>query len=320
VSANRLAHEIQAAHTRIEALSRRARGFALDQPALLEETLEELRVALEELRAAEAELSRQTEELELTVQTASAHARQAEAMRRTFLSSVSHELLTPLAIIKGHAETLRDPATRADPTLAEAALVAVDEEVERLRRLVANILDAARATSGIFTVDRLPLALGPIVERTVQRFHGRSRRHRFVTHLPAYLPLVVGDRDRLESVLYNLLDNAVKYAPRGGEVLVRIVVHSLDVEVAIEDEGVGIRWEDQARIFQPYYRADPEALPGAAGSGLGLYICKAIVEAHGGRIWVDSAPGRGTASHFTVPRAEPALLPVLAAPAGGAPP
>lgn len=235
---------------------------------------------------------------------------QLELMRETILSAVSHELLTPVAIIKGHAETLRDPITRADPSVAEAALVAIDEEAERLRRLVANVLDAARANSGVFTVERAPLALQPIVVRTVQRFRGRSRRHTFTTELPDLLPLVLGDRERLESVLYNLLDNAVKYSPRGGQIVVRATVHTAEVEVVVEDEGVGIRWADTARIFEPYYRAEPGAHPRVEGSGLGLFICRTIVEAHGGRIWVTSMPGQGTAFHFTVPRAEPAQLPV----------
>lgn len=235
--------------------------------------------------------------------------RDVEAMRQTFLSAVSHELLSPLSIIKGHAETLRDPATRADPALAEGALVAIDEETERLRRLVANLLDAARAASGAFTIQRVPLALGPIIKRAVQRFRGRSRRHRFSARVPRHMPLVLGDRERLESTLYNLLDNAVKYSPYGGRVLARADVHPCDVEVTVEDEGIGIRPEDEALIFQPYYRAESDGRRAASGSGLGLYVCKTIVEALGGRIWAERRPLRGAAFHFTVPRADPDQMP-----------
>jgi PAS domain S-box-containing protein len=233
-----------------------------------------------------------------------------EAMRQTFLSAVSHELLSPVAIIKGHAETLRDPVTRSDRELAEAALQAIDEESERLRRLVLNVLDAARAASGAFTIERAPLALGPIIERVVRSFRGRSRRHQFATRLPGSLPLVLGDRDRLESVLYNLLDNAVKYSPRGGEVVVRAEVQTTEVEVIVEDEGVGIRRDELERIFQPYVRAIGDGQPNVPGSGLGLSIAKTIIEAHGGRIWMENRPVRGAACHFTVPRAGPAPLPV----------
>lgn len=243
-----------------------------------------------------------------------AHVRELEAMRRTLLSAVSHELLTPLSIIKGHAETLRDPDTRANADVADSALVAIDEEVDRLRRIVGNLLDAARATTGDLAVQQVPLPLGPLIDRSVHRFRGRSRRHAFVLHAPATLPLVLGDASRLESVLYNLLDNAVKYAPRGGEVLVRVEVTDHDIEVVVADYGGGIPVDEQARIFQPYYRAQPGARQRVEGSGLGLYICKSIVEALGGRIWVESEPSRGAAFHFTVPRAdrpslsEPALV------------
>jgi PAS domain S-box-containing protein len=233
-----------------------------------------------------------------------AHLHELETLRRSLLSAVSHELLTPLSIIKGHAETLRDPETRADADVADLALVTIDEEVDRLRRLVSNLLDAARATSGELRVDREPMALGPLVDRIVRRFQGRSRRHQFVVHRPDALPLVLGDRNRLESVIYNLLDNAVKYAPRGGEVAVLVASYPLEVEVIVEDQGVGVSAAEQARIFQPYYRAQPDARPRVEGSGLGLYICRTIVEAHGGRMWVQSAPGQGTAFHFTVPRAD----------------
>ena len=247
------------------------------------------------------------------------HAGAVETMRETLLSAVTHELLTPVAIIKGHAETLRDPITRADAALADAALEAIDEEAERLRRLVANVVDAARATSGAFRIEQNPLALGPLIERVVRRFHGRSRRHTFAARLPSDVPLVLGDRERLESVLYNLLDNAVKYAPRGGRVDVDVRVHNDEVEVVVEDEGIGVRRGDHLRIFEAYYRADPGGRPSAEGSGLGLYICKTIVEAHGGRIWIDSRPERGASVHFTVPRVRPAQLPAVATPREEAP-
>ncbi len=246
------------------------------------------------------------------------HTQALDVLRHTLLSAFSHELLTPLAIIKGHAETLRDPATRAEAALADAALIAIDEEVERLRRLVANGLDAARAASGGLNVERAPLALGPLIERAVERFRGRSRRHIIQADVPDAMPAVLGDRERLESVLYNLLDNAVKYSPRGGDIRVRARVHSDIVEVAVEDNGVGLRRADRTRVFEPYYRADPGDRPAVEGSGLGLFISKTIVEAHGGRIWVASRPERGTTVHFTVPRADPAQLPVLAPPPGEA--
>jgi len=177
-----------------------------------------------------------------------------ETLRRVYVAAVSHELLTPLTIIKGHAELLADPAIRHDATLAEPALRAIEEEVERLRRQVGNVLDSTRLSAGQLTIQRGPLALRPLVEDTLRRFGGRSRLHQFVAALPERLPLVCGDQDRLESVLYNLLDNAVKYAPHGGRVLVRAVVRPAVVEISVEDEGPGIPPAERQHVFQPYYR------------------------------------------------------------------
>jgi signal transduction histidine kinase len=215
---------------------------------------------------------------------------------------VSHELLTPLTIIKGHAELLADPAIRHDPALAEPAVRAIDEEVERLRRQVRNVLDTARLSGGDFSVQRAPLVLRPLLEQTVRRFGGRSRLHQFVVDLPPRLPLVLGDQDRLESVLYNLLDNAVKYAPTGGRVLVRAVARPAVVEVSVEDEGPGIPPAERKQVFQPYYRVTTGSM--SKGSGLGLYICEAIVAAHDGRLWIGSGERGGAAVRFTVPRAD----------------
>ena len=234
---------------------------------------------------------------------------EVETVRRTLLSAVSHELLTPLTIIKGHAEVIRDLSTQADPSLVKVAVLAIDEQVERSRWLVGNLLDAVRATTGVLTVEPAPLLLTPLIERTLRHFEGRSRRHHLVADLPREVPPVLGDRERLESVLYNLLDNAIKYMPRGGQIVVRVAIHATEVEVIIEDQGIGIPKADQPRVFDAYYRAVPGEASHIEGRGLGLYLCKAVVETQGGRIWLASTRGRGTVVHFTVPRVESELLP-----------
>jgi signal transduction histidine kinase len=233
----------------------------------------------------------------------SSPADELETLRRTYVAAVSHDLLTPLTIIKGHAEVLDDPAVRQDPELAGLALRAIRDEIERLQRQITNVLDTARVSSGVLTVERSPLQLRPLIEGACQRFGGRSRRHQFVADLPESLPLVLGDRDRLESVLYNLLENAVKYAPQGGEVRVRAIVHSRTLEVSVEDRGAGIPLAEREHVFQPYYRLGSPTGSQIRGSGLGLYICKAVVEAHGGRIWIECDGASGTVVRFTVPRA-----------------
>ena len=237
------------------------------------------------------------------VEQAGAERQAAEqaALRRTLVAAVSHNLLTPLAIIKGHADNLHDSRIRSDPQLAEEALFAINDEAERLRRQIGNLLDMSRVASGGLS----PLLLGMVelpalVARLVQRFTGRSRRHRFVSAVPADLPRVVAERDRLEAVFHNLLDNAMKYSPRGGVVTIRARQDGAVVECSVEDEGIGIEPRVLGQLFAPYYRA--ATAPGmAAGTGLGLYISKLITEAHGGRIWVESELGRGTAVHFTIP-------------------
>jgi signal transduction histidine kinase len=167
------------------------------------------------------------------------------------------------------------------------------------------LLDVSRAASGGLP----PLMLGHIdlpalVAGILGRFAGRSRRHRFVAALAPDLPPVVAERDRLEAVFYNLLDNAVKYSPRGGVVTVRAQQLGEAVECNVEDEGVGIPPAAMRQLFTPYYRAVEES-GRVEGAGLGLYISRLIVEAQGGTMRVASEVGRGTAVCFTVPANSP---------------
>jgi signal transduction histidine kinase len=224
-----------------------------------------------------------------------------EPLRRTFLSAMSHELLTPLAIIQGHAETLRYPAVRGDPAQVDRALDAIKDETARLRRLVQNVIDTARASAGALRIAPVPCSLQPILALGVRQFAGRSRRHRFVSEVPANLPLVLADAEGVESVLYNLLDNAMKYSPRGGEVRISATPGPENVEVAVEDQGMGIPPEERANVFEPYYRTEQQVRSPIQGNGLGLYLCKAVIDAHGGRIWAESPPAGGTGVHFTLP-------------------
>jgi len=231
-----------------------------------------------------------------------ARPHEAETLRRVFLSAMSHELLTPLAIIQGHAETLRYPGVRADQEQVDRALAAIDDETARLRRLVQNVIDTTRASAGELAIAPAPASLAPLVTRVVSRFTARSRRHRFINAVPAALPPVLADLDRLESVLYNLLDNALKYSPRGGEIRVGAVARAAEVEVSVEDDGIGIAPEEATHVFAPYYRAPPHRAH-TQGSGLGLYLAKVVIDAHGGRIWIARRAKGGTAVRFTLPLA-----------------
>jgi len=237
--------------------------------------------------------------------------RAEDELRAGFISAVSHELLTPVAVIKGYAVSLAErPASRRDKVL-RAGLEAIADEADRLSRLVRNLLDVAKVQAGVLRLQLAPLNLKPLIEQGVERFSKRSRRHTFVVDIPEQLPLVTADRDRIEGVLYNLLDNAVKYSPNGGTIRVSATVQGNDVVVAVSDPGIGIPYAEHDKIFQPYHRVTGPNQPPVEGSGLGLFIARAVVEAHGGRIWVRSRPGRGSTFYFSLPREAPAELPAV---------
>ena len=227
------------------------------------------------------------------------HFREADKLKETFISIVSHELKTPVAIIRGYAETLLRPEARRDEALTEEMLSAIVEETDRLARLVDDLLDASRLQAGGIPLKEIgEVDLAAIVRRVVERYRLQTDRHTIVLDLPADFPIIRGDARRLEQVFDNLLSNAIKYSPRGGTIVVRGEVHPAEVRLSVSDEGVGIPLEEQDNIFQRFYRVESPETRAVAGTGLGLYLTRAIVQAHGGRIWVKSAPGKG--STFTV--------------------
>ncbi|HEY7061623.1 MAG TPA: ATP-binding protein [Chloroflexota bacterium] len=229
---------------------------------------------------------------------------ESERLQRAFLAAVSHELLTPVAILRGYAETLANPRLQADPRVLSEAVTAIHDEGERLERLVRGVIVVTRAQAGRLHVNPTPFSLEPLIRRAAQYFQLRTARHHLRVHVPSSVPTVLGDRDLVVSVVYNLLDNAIKYSPQGGVVQVVIAVQDSAVAVSVQDEGLGIEPADQARIFEPYYRAPGVTASHLGGAGLGLYLCAAIVQAHGGQLRVESSPGQGATFDFTLPRAD----------------
>jgi PAS domain S-box-containing protein len=226
--------------------------------------------------------------------------RALEAMRTEFVSTVSHELRTPLAAIYGAAMTLR----RSDVTLAEdqraSLLDVVSGEADRLARTVNDILWASRLDTDSLHVavencDPYVLARDVVA---AQRAH-LDRAHELVLLADEGLPAVVGDPDKVGRVLINLVDNAVKYSPDGGTVTVAVSVAGTHVRFSITDQGLGIPIAEQRRIFDKFYRLDPNMNRGVGGTGLGLYICRELVRRMDGRIWVDSE-GLGRGSTFAI--------------------
>ncbi len=227
--------------------------------------------------------------------------KEVDRMKSQLLSTVSHELRTPLASIKGFATTLLRQDVDWDEVTRREFLAIIDEESDHLSELISNLLDMARIEAGTLRVEREPMEIGPVVRDTVETFRVMTHQHQFELLLPAQLPWVEADSRRVRQVLRNLIENAIKYSPAGGPVDVQ--VHSLpgEIQVGVSDRGIGIEPDHMARIFDRFYQVDSASTRKVGGSGLGLSICKAIVEAHNGRLWVESKPGVGSSFYFTLP-------------------
>ncbi len=222
---------------------------------------------------------------------------EAEQLRTSLLSSLSHDLRTPLASIEGAASSLVEDQGRLSLTTRRELAQSIMEESRRMTRLVANLLDMVRVESGALGVHRewhvLEEVVGVALLRAGDRLAGRS----VTTDLPAGLPLVPIDDVLIEQVLINLLENAAKYTPAGSPVEVSATLRPDEVLVTVADRGPGVPDEERERIFEKFHRA----ARGAGGIGLGLAICRGIITAHGGRLWVDHRPGGGAAFRFTLP-------------------
>ena len=231
--------------------------------------------------------------------------KELDEMKSQLLSTVSHELRTPLASIKGFATTLLRDDVEWDEASRREFLAIIDEESDRLTELISNLLDMARIEAGTLRVEAEPTDLRPIIQGTVAEFRMMTRAHEIEVNLPPVLPAIMADPRRARQILRNLVENAIKYSPDGGPVLVSARVRADDVQTSVADQGIGIEEQLLEHIFDRFYQVDNASTRKVGGSGLGLSICKAIVEAHDGSIWVESRPGAGSTVHFTLPLALP---------------
>lgn len=228
--------------------------------------------------------------------------REAEQMKSTFVSVISHELKTPVALIKGYAGTLRRPDAAWDPETLADGLAVIEEEADRLNSLIDNLLDASRIQAGMFKLELSEVDLAPLAAKAVDGFRVQTDKHHFELGFPADLPPVRADEARIRQVLDNLLSNAIKYSPKGGLIRVGAWQEEAGVTAYVADQGIGIPADEQGRLFDSFYRVDSGLRRQTKGTGLGLYLCKAIVEAHNGRIWVRSEPGKGSTFFFMLPQ------------------
>ncbi len=237
-----------------------------------------------------------------------------ERLRRELVANVSHELKTPISALRAHLENLMDGVEQPNPAVLQVML----EQAERLSRLVEQLLDLSRLESG-----DVPLSLEPVDLRTLVDGVAREVRvarpdleTEVLNDVPADLPPIPGDRERLHQVLFNLLDNAVRFTPAEGRVSVRAIRKGGMCEVEVQDTGPGIPEEHLGLVFERFYRVDPSRSRGDGGTGIGLAIARSIVEAHGGRIWAERAPDGGAAMRFVVPLAGADTTPQGQAPSG----
>jgi two-component system, OmpR family, phosphate regulon sensor histidine kinase PhoR len=230
--------------------------------------------------------------------------RRLERVRQAFVANVSHEFKTPLTAIQGFAETLLGGAID-DPKNNRRFLEIIREHATRLARLTDDLLKLARIEAGKLEVEFDPVSILEVIESCAETTLLKASRKqiRFRTDVPPGLPAVMGDPGLIRDVLQNLLDNAVQYTAPGGEIVVSASAAAREAIVTVADTGIGIPLADQERIFERFYRVDAARSREAGGTGLGLSIAKHIVEAHGGRLWVESAVGRGSRFSFSIPLA-----------------
>jgi PAS domain S-box-containing protein len=226
--------------------------------------------------------------------------RTAEEIKNTFVSVVSHELKTPVALIKGYVSTLRREDAKWDKNVIRDSLAVIEEEADHLAAMIEDLLDATRLQAGGLTTSLSDVSLPALTEHLVERFRTQSKHHAFVLEFPDKFPVVIADERRISQVISNLLSNAIKYAPKG-EIRISGQSRPEQVIVCISDQGPGIDPSDIPFVFDRFYRSQ-KAVRNTKGAGLGLYLAKSIIEAHGGRIWVDTKPDAGARICFSLPR------------------
>ena len=233
-----------------------------------------------------------------------------ERQRAEFLGTVSHELRAPLTSIKGSAAALMRAPSTLDAAETQQFLRIIDGQADHILDLIGELLDAARIDAGVLSVSPEPSDLAVLVDRAVGLFQSGGGRSNIHIDLPSDLPRALADRRRVEQVLTNLLTNAARHSPESSVIRVSAALEGVHVAISVADDGVGVSAERLPYLFRRFFRAEGDGQDGV-GAGLGLAVCKGIVEAHGGRIQAESdGPGRGACFTFTLPVSEEVAIPL----------
>ena len=277
-----------------------------DAHASLKQYVRQLEERSTQLSDSNRVLCARVAELETQAQTLREQNEALEVLDRQksdFLTTLSHQIRTPLTVIEGSLRLLFHEE-EVEPAARHEFLTMAHQHVDRLIRLVSNFLNLTRIETGQIVGERRELDLSLVVKRTVDRLRpvAINRNIRIDLEQPPGRVLVQGDIEMLESVVINLLDNAVKFSGQGKLIEIKVEETPTEALVHIADQGLGIPSGELGRIFERFYRIDLPGIPKTAGSGLGLYISKLIVEAHEGRIWVTSELGRGSRFSFALRR------------------
>jgi K+-sensing histidine kinase KdpD len=227
--------------------------------------------------------------------------RELDTMRTAFLANVSHELRTPLAVIKGSANSLLQPDVIFDEQTRRDFLVSIDRDADTLTRLVDDLLMISRLEADALEVRKKPHRLIDVISAIKDRLDNLTIKHYLHINIPEEIPPVDIDDGRIGEVLTNLVENAVKFSDDDTNIYIQAYSEGQEVIVSVTDEGIGIPPELHQKVFERFFQGDGRKAGRRKGSGLGLAICQGIIEAHGGKIWVESQPGKGAKFSFSLP-------------------
>jgi PAS domain S-box-containing protein len=231
---------------------------------------------------------------------ANAELQKLDQMRNEFVSLVSHQIRAPLTNMRGAVERMGADCGAANQT-CQRMFVILNAQAQRLDHLVRDVLSAARLEAGELPLNREPISVMPVLRQAADQMRARAGDRPIHLLTKPGLPPVNGDRDRLTEVLGNLLDNADKYSPPGEPIDVDVRADQTELIVSVRDHGRGLSTQERERVFEKFYRADGSDAQAAYGHGLGLYICRLLVEAQGGRIWAEAAANGGSVFSFSLP-------------------